>query len=188
MVESGINLGFVRHGRTQWNIDSRVQGGVDNFIHPDSYDQVSVLAEKLRESGVRFDTIYTSGLQRTIQTAAILSEALEIDEKRVFIEPGFNERGAGEKEGMTFDEADVFEIEFGDSREDYDSFSARVLTAFDSILDQEFVKRGNGVLFVTHSAVMRVIFNKFNLPRQERSMPHDSAFLISPNGEFSIVQ
>ena len=63
---------FVRHGRTTWNVEGRVQGGgnLDRL----GVAQACALAARL--AGGSFDAVYASPYPRTRQTACIVAGAL----------------------------------------------------------------------------------------------------------------
>ncbi|MGT2887594.1 histidine phosphatase family protein [Streptococcus didelphis] len=63
-----MKLFFVRHGKTQWNLEGRFQGaGGDSPLLEDSYEEMKVLGHYLQS--VSFDAIFSSDLKRAQQTA-----------------------------------------------------------------------------------------------------------------------
>ncbi|MEN9936613.1 MAG: hypothetical protein RLZZ387_3192 [Chloroflexota bacterium] len=67
---------LVRHGETDWNADGRWQGYADIPLNDAGRAQARRLADRLRHESIRFDAIYSSDLQRSWETAAIVAEAL----------------------------------------------------------------------------------------------------------------
>ncbi len=66
---------FIRHGKTQWNLDSRYQGANgDSPLLPQSYQEIKLLAKSL--AGVSIAHIFSSPLPRAKTTATKLKEAL----------------------------------------------------------------------------------------------------------------
>lgn len=63
-----LTLYLVRHGRTRYNAERRVQGWADSELTPDGLEGVRVTATHLRE--VAFDAVYTSPSGRTLATTA----------------------------------------------------------------------------------------------------------------------
>lgn len=63
---------LARHGETDWNSKSLIQGQQDRPLSPKGFQQRKNLFFCLRQ--VQISKIYTSQLQRTIQTAQPLSE------------------------------------------------------------------------------------------------------------------
>ncbi|MET3559118.1 putative phosphoglycerate mutase [Streptococcus rupicaprae] len=67
-------LYFVRHGKTQWNIEGRFQGNQgDSPLLPETLEDLKVLGQHL--SDISFDHIFSSDLPRAAKTAqAILDK------------------------------------------------------------------------------------------------------------------
>jgi len=75
---------LIRHGETDWNIVGRYQGQADPPLNSNGIQQATQLANELQNSSV--ELLYTSPLQRTKQTAEIISGKLgihQIDEPRL---------------------------------------------------------------------------------------------------------
>jgi broad specificity phosphatase PhoE len=64
-------LVLLRHGQTDWNLQGRWQGQADPPLNAAGRVQVLRAAWALRQ--YRFDAIYSSNLQRALQTAEILA-------------------------------------------------------------------------------------------------------------------
>ena len=66
-----MKLYFVRHGRTEWNEEGRIQGANgDSPLLESSIQQLEALGRHLSQT--RFDAAYSSDLPRAIHTAQIL--------------------------------------------------------------------------------------------------------------------
>lgn len=92
-------LWLVRHGQTDWNLESRFQGWSDIPLNNTGLTQAQILAESL--AGEHFAAIYASPLQRARQTAAALAAPLNLP---VQIEPDLVESSHGDWEGMLFED------------------------------------------------------------------------------------
>jgi broad specificity phosphatase PhoE len=90
---------LIRHGRTDWNADGRLQGHSDTPLGDEGRRQVERLASRL--SRKRFVAIYASDLARAFETASIIAQGrltpLPMRELR--------ETMHGAWEGLTFKEA-----------------------------------------------------------------------------------
>ena len=71
-----MELYFVRHGRTVWNLEGRLQGASgDSPLVPESIDILKQLGQYLNE--IHFDTIYSSDLPRAVKSAEIIQSQLQ---------------------------------------------------------------------------------------------------------------
>ena len=89
-----------RHGRTQWNVEGRVQGQSD--IPLDEVGKAQAKAAAARLAALRPDRIVSSDLVRAADTARILGELTGTE---VELDPRLRELNFGEREGLTWREA-----------------------------------------------------------------------------------
>ena len=71
-----VKLWLVRHGRTAWNAEGRIQGQVDLPLDEMGRQQAHHVAERLKNVAVA--AIYSSPLQRARQTAEMIGAALNL--------------------------------------------------------------------------------------------------------------
>ena len=71
-----LELWLVRHGETEWNRTRRVQGDTDVPLNALGLRQAEALAKRIGHE--RFDTVYTSDLQRAAVTAATVFPDTEL--------------------------------------------------------------------------------------------------------------
>ncbi len=90
-------LYFVRHGRTEWNLEGRFQGSqADSPLLPSTLEDLDVLGEHLAD--VPFDHIFSSDLPRAAKTAeAILKK--QIQPTTLTLTPELREWQLGKLEG-----------------------------------------------------------------------------------------
>ncbi|WP_105142519.1 histidine phosphatase family protein [Streptococcus suis] len=68
-----MKIYFVRHGKTEWNLEGRFQGySGDSALLPESYQDLEKLGKYLAE--IPFDAIYSSDLQRAHRTAVEIAK------------------------------------------------------------------------------------------------------------------
>ncbi|HFI0420282.1 TPA: histidine phosphatase family protein [Streptococcus suis] len=68
-----MKIYFVRHGKTEWNLEGRFQGASgDSALLPESYQDLEKLGKYLAE--IPFDAIYASDLQRAHSTAVEIAK------------------------------------------------------------------------------------------------------------------
>lgn len=90
-----MNVYFVRHGKTVWNLEARLQGWADSPLLEDDNSHI-LAAEKLK--GLSFDYICSSDLKRAIVTKEKILKILNLkDDKNEH--PEFKEFGYGVLEG-----------------------------------------------------------------------------------------
>lgn len=69
---------FVRHGKTEWNLEGRFQGATgDSPLLKESYEELKQLGQALKS--IPFDAVYSSDLKRAVDTTAIIID--QFDEK-----------------------------------------------------------------------------------------------------------
>lgn len=96
-----ITFYLVRHGETDWNATGRWQGYADIPLNDDGRAQARRLAARLQREAVRFDAIYSSDLQRSWETAALVGQALGVPPQPL---PALREIDVGEWSGLTVQE------------------------------------------------------------------------------------
>ncbi|TXT40966.1 MAG: putative phosphoglycerate mutase [Comamonadaceae bacterium] len=92
----------IRHGETDWNVDSRLQGHTDIALNPQGIWQAGQVANALRDEPV--DAIYASDLQRAWQTAHAIAHATQAP---LQADTGLRERAFGSFEGKTYTELET---------------------------------------------------------------------------------
>ncbi|WP_404381442.1 histidine phosphatase family protein [Knoellia locipacati] len=137
-------------------------------------DQVRELAESL--SGRKVAAVYTSGLQRAVESGVVAAEVLAVATRVV---PGLEEFSVGALAGREHDDPEllgVFEAwkaghlgTFIPGGEDGQSVLDRYRSALEEIAD---LHRGETVLAFSHGGVM-----SFALPRMSRNVRSDLAGL-----------
>jgi len=91
---------LIRHGRTAWNNEERLQGWADQPLDDIGLAQAAALAAWL--DSVRFDALYSSPLLRARQTAETLAAPRGL---AVIFDDRLRERNLGDWTGLTLDEA-----------------------------------------------------------------------------------
>lgn len=86
---------LIRHGITKWNIQKRYCGFKDISLSPQGKKEAKKLSEELKD--VRVDRIYSSNMERAIQTARIIFK-----KRPVYIDKGLKEINFGIFEGLTY--------------------------------------------------------------------------------------
>lgn len=119
---------FVRHGKTQWNLEGRYQGAHgDSPLLEQSYHEINQLAEYLNQ--FKFAHIYASPIKRAQTTAKKIQQALDQD-VALTLQPAFAEFDLGVMEGMKFsDVGQKYPTQLAAFRHHPDQYDAKSLGA-----------------------------------------------------------
>lgn len=151
---------IVRHGKTDWNIQKKLQGRVDIELNEIGKVQARETAQLLENENI--DLIISSPLKRAIQTAEIINESRNIP---VIIDERIAERNFGVYEGRdvtTFDFNEFWSFKYPkdfEGAETLDDFFERVYTFLDELKEKYKDKR---ILLVTHGGVSIPVNCYFN--------------------------
>lgn len=172
-------LVLLRHGESQWNLENRFTGWVDVPLSPKGEQEARQAGEKLKAAGVRFDLVFTSVLQRAIQTMEIALEVLGQSGLPVERDQALNERHYGDLQGLNKAETAK---KFGEEqvhiwRRSYDvpppggeslqDTAARTLPYFEAKI-LPVVKAGRNVLVAAHGNSLRsVVMHLDRLTREQ---------------------
>lgn len=95
---------LVRHGETLYNSEGRVQGGgLDSPLTEKGISQAEALREYFKKNSFSIDHIFSSPLNRSLQTAKIVSSFLD---KEIHLDPLLKEISCGEYEGKIISSID----------------------------------------------------------------------------------
>ena len=157
-------VGLLRHGETDWNVASLLQGTSDIPLNQTGIAQAVAASKAIVASD--WDQIISSPLSRARDTARIISDANALGE--IAIEPLLLERAFGEAEGLNYHEwkkqHDAHQtVVGGESLIDLELRANRLLQ---HLVDNYAGKR---VLAVSHGALIRKvvrIVSERELPRE----------------------
>lgn len=158
-----IELLLIRHGRTEWNDQTRYIGWQDVGLNDAGRQQAGALAQHL--GGRSIDVIYASDLKRAAETASTIGQRLDIN---ITPDPRLREACFGVFEGLTFDEAqaqfpDVIASWLADwdqpppGAESFRDFGTRVNSFMENLKTGH---DGQAVLVVSHGGVIREILRQ----------------------------
>jgi broad specificity phosphatase PhoE len=162
MIENPTNLYIVRHGKTDWNVEHKIQGQTDIPLNAEGELQAKALGVKFKD--VQIDHAFSSDLLRAKRTAeiAMLEKNLAVKTTEAL-----REGGMGIFEGtLTDDLYPLFNKWLKLSEEErlkherYNDLatiesSESIVSRFITFLREASVTfRGQNLLIVTHAAVM----------------------------------
>lgn len=154
----------IRHGQTDWNADSRIQGHTDIALNALGEWQAERLAQALGDEDL--DVLYSSDLRRAQLTAAPLAARKGLELR---IDTGLRERGFGEFEGLSFaqieqrwpEQAAAWrrrDPEFGArGGEVLRDFRDRVVVTVERLAQAH---RGRNIALVTHGGVLDLLYRE----------------------------
>ena len=161
-----LTLYITRHGQTEWNVQSRMQGWADSPLTGTGVEAATQLGKRLQD--VPLDAVYSSTSGRTIHTAQLILGARTTP---IIQKEDLREINVGEWQGML--SADI-ERDFADQLKNYYEYPSqfeptsgesffklkeRVLRAIEEIA----AAHPNGhVLIVTHGVVKKCLINHFS--------------------------
>lgn len=162
---------FIRHGKTEWNLEGRYQGSQgDSPLLPASYEEIHQLAAALQP--IHFSHIYASPLKRARDTAMTLKQDLNQPDLNVSILSRLREFNLGKMEGMAFTDVQAkYPVEFDAFRNHPDQYDPTAIQgeSFQQLVKrmlpaiQEIVaanpRREDNVLIVSHGAALNALVN-----------------------------
>ncbi len=156
-----IKLGLIRHARTPWNLEKKIQGSTDIALSPEGKIEAARWGELLKSEP--FDLILSSPLIRARETSQILSDKMGVP---VIYDTNLREQDFGDWEGQRI--ADIRkknpgEIESRESggwafRPPGGESRTRVLERISQALERAAKTFENQyILVVTHKSVIKIL-------------------------------
>jgi broad specificity phosphatase PhoE len=170
---------LVRHGQTDWNLEGRYQGQSDIPLNDTGRAEAYALVQKL--AGQTFSAIYSSDLERTRETAAILATSIHLP---VILDARLREINQGEWEGQLVEDIRTHYARIWKQRsvdpasvrppggETVREVAKRVHTVMDEISD---LYPGASVLIISHGLALATIICKVG------GLPLGQAYRVIPN-------
>jgi len=155
---------LVRHGQTDANAEKKYCGQTDVDLNHKGLRDAASIAKVLKNTS--FDTIVSSDLKRTIQTAELINEYHQLEIELI---PDFREINFGKFENLTFEEIgdkypeekkkmlkEKINYNFLEG-ESLRTLNKRVIQAFNQLLKE---KKSEDLLIVSHGGVIRMILTE----------------------------
>ncbi|PQZ98738.1 phosphoglycerate mutase [Arthrobacter sp. MYb224] len=150
-----MELGFIRHGQTRWNLEGRLQGSSDIALNDTGRGQAREAVAVLGAG--RWDAIVSSPLSRARETAQIIADGLGLE-----LGPAYDlliERDYGEGEGVLETEAaERWPGKLGGGIEALESVVDRGRRAIEQIAADY---PGQNVAVVCHGTIIRYTLSHF---------------------------
>lgn len=155
-----MNLYFVRHGQTNFNITHRLQGvAIDESLNEAGIKEMEELLPLLPKD---FEVIYSSPLKRVMMSSQIISQKFG---KEILITNKISERDFGSLAGKTWDEIpngrELQKID-RDQKYDYHEFGGESVQDVQKRLEDFFAESKqsgkNSALVVTSIGIIRLVY------------------------------
>ena len=177
---------FVRHGQTEWNKQTRIQGRIDNPLNDTGRKQALDLGNYLKEHNNDWDLIIASPLIRAYETAQIIQKALDSNIPLV-VDKELVEREFGDCEGALITKelfVDICNDNINNLEKSYD-LQNRVYNATVRIAKTYLGKK---ILIVAHSHVIKGLLTKLDKKYTFNDAMYNSAlnFFTYENEEITI--
>jgi probable phosphoglycerate mutase len=156
-----IRLGLIRHARTPWNLEKKIQGSTDIPLSPTGKEEAAQWGTVLKSEP--FDLILSSPLIRARETALILSDRMGIP---LFFDTNLREQDFGDWEGQSITDIrtkDPMAVEFQESlgwefRPPGGESRAGVLDRVTKAFERATKNFENQyILVVTHQSVIKIL-------------------------------
>lgn len=171
-------LYLVRHGETEWNKASKIQGKTDTELSAEGIEQAHKLAKRLSNEDI--NVIFSSSLKRALRTAEIIKEYKSC---RIVKSDKYHEICLGPWEGMTINEIEEkYSEHFRVYREDPANFKLPGAETFLDLTERTYNEIINivnkyddkNILLVSHgttikAAIIKILgidiinYNKFRI-------------------------
>ena len=195
-----MEIYFVRHGQTIWNVEKRFQGLSDSPLTELGITQAKLLGKKLKD--IKFDKFYSTSLKRANDTANYIKGNRK---QEVEIFDDFVEISMGDMEGIQQEEFKKLypeqvknffftQLEYDPSSFGGESFlevRERVAKGLDKFIDLN--KDYERVLVVSHGATLKTLLHYISgkdiSTLSDESIPKNTSYTIVKyeNGKFEII-
>ncbi len=195
-----MEIYFVRHGQTIWNVEKRFQGLSDSPLTELGITQAKLLGEKLKD--IKFDKFYSTSLKRAYDTANYIKGNRK---QKVEIFDDFVEISMGDMEGIKQEDfkklypEQVKNFFFNQLEYDPSSFGGesflevreRVIRGLNKFI--ELNKNYERVLVVSHGATLKTLLHYISgkdiSTLSDEAIPKNTSYTIVKyeNGKFEII-
>lgn len=195
-----MEIYFVRHGQTIWNVEKRFQGLSDSPLTELGITQAKLLGEKLKD--IKFDKFYSTSLKRAYDTANYIKGNRK---QKIEIFDDFVEISMGDMEGIKQEDfkklypEQVKNFFFNQLEYDPSSFGGesflevreRVIRGLNKFI--ELNKNYERVLVVSHGATLKTLLHYISgkdiSTLSDEAIPKNTSYTIVKyeNGKFKII-
>ena len=147
---------LVRHGQTDWNKATKIQGRIDIPLNDTGRMQAKEAGYKILDSNIKYDVFLASPLSRAKETGQIIQQILG-DTTKIITRENLTEREFGEGDGLTIND-DTYEIVLRDGFKGMEKAFDIKKRAMKEILEIVKLYEGKNILIATHSHFIKALF------------------------------
>ncbi len=151
-----VKFYLIRHGETDWNVESRFQGRENISLNETGQKQAEACGLGMLETGIPFDCMVSSPLDRAYGTAETIAGCLGI--AAIHKEPDLIERDFGKISGRKREDREWMLASGEDLQiEDEELVAERMQRVLDRFCKGDF----RHVIMVSHGASIRALLGKY---------------------------
>ena len=102
-----MKLILLRHGESKWNLENRFTGWKDVPLTSNGRNEAAFSGNQLLKKNIKINSVYTSLLERAIETTNIVSEIIKFPKENIQFDWRLNERHYGALQGLNKSETAV---------------------------------------------------------------------------------
>ena len=95
-----VQLIFLRHGESQWNLENRFTGWKDVSLTKKGIAEAKFSGKQLIQANIKVKSVYTSILNRATETADIVTSVINFPKEEIQYDWRLNERHYGALQGL----------------------------------------------------------------------------------------
>lgn len=95
-----MKLVLLRHGESEWNLQNRFTGWKDVSLTKTGIEEATFSGNQLLKEGIKFISVYTSLLNRAIETTEIVTKIINFPKNSIKYDWRLNERHYGALQGL----------------------------------------------------------------------------------------
>ncbi len=147
---------LVRHGQTDWNKDTKIQGRIDIPLNDTGRLQAKETGEKILNSNIKYDVFLSSPLSRAKETGEIIKNILG-NTSSIITRENLTEREFGQGDGLSIND-DTYEVILRDGYEGMEKAEDIKKRAMNEIMEIVKLYEGKNILIATHSHFIKALF------------------------------
>lgn len=164
---------LVRHGQTDWNSRSLIQGRTDNVLNDTGIKQAELVGEYLKENDPIWDRLISSPLKRAKMTAEVIANKIDY-KKEIVLFDGLMERDFGHLEGEVLN-ANTYDLIFEEKIEGLESKTDLIKRSTQALLEIANKYPNEKILAFSHAQFIKSLIVNYEPNFNFRSLLENSS-------------